>query len=216
MDFTSAREHMVLGQIRTWDVVDDRVLEVMNSLPREAFLPAAWQNAAYADVSIPIGGGERTFTPRMEGRILQAVGTKIGDRVLEIGCGSGYLSACLAELGGSVLALEISGALLAQAGESLERTGISGVEFAEADASESLPNERFDVIVVGGAVAHSRARFESALQEGGRLFIVEGRGPTMTAFRIERLAEDRWQREALFETQLPYLQNLGPRPSFEF
>ncbi|MEL6216820.1 MAG: protein-L-isoaspartate O-methyltransferase [Pseudomonadota bacterium] len=216
MDFTSAREHMVLGQVRTWDVVDDRVLEVMSTLPREAFLPEAWRNAAYADISIPIGDGERSFTPRMEGRILQAVDTKRGDRVLEIGCGSGYLSACLAQLGGSVIAMERHEALVVAVEQRLTQNDIKGVEVSLADASETLPDGRFDVIVVGGAIAHSRTRFESALQEGGRLFVVEGKGPTMTAFRIERLSEDRWQREALFETRMRYLHNFGPKPIFEF
>ncbi|MEO0366146.1 MAG: protein-L-isoaspartate O-methyltransferase [Pseudomonadota bacterium] len=216
MDFTSAREHMVLGQVRTWDVVDDRVLDVMSTLPREAFLPEAWRNAAYADISIPIGDGERSFTPRLEGRILQAVDTKRGDRVLEVGCGSGYLSACLAQLGGSVIAMERHEALVAAVEQRLTQNEIKGVEVSLADASETLPDGRFDVIVVGGAIAHSRTRFESALQEGGRLFVVEGKGPTMTAFRIERLSEDRWQREALFETRMPYLHNFGPKPKFEF
>ncbi|MEL6367870.1 MAG: protein-L-isoaspartate O-methyltransferase [Pseudomonadota bacterium] len=216
MNFDAAREHMVTGQVRTWDVVDDRVLETMSKLPRELFIPEQWRQSAYADLPIPIGSGQRMFTPRMEGRILQAVGVRTGDDVLEIGGGSAYLSACLAHLGGKVTALEIDQSLAAQAETTLADAAINGVTVVNSDASSELPSQPYDVIVVGGAESGSLAVFETLLREGGRLFVVSGQGPTQTANRIERLSQDHWQREALFETELPFLQGFSPTPAFEF
>ncbi|MEM6817392.1 MAG: protein-L-isoaspartate O-methyltransferase [Pseudomonadota bacterium] len=216
MNFDAAREHMVTGQVRTWDVVDDRVLETMSELPRELFIPEQWRQSAYADLPIPIGSGQRMFTPRMEGRILQAVGVKMGDDVLEIGAGSAYLSACLAHLGGTVTALEIDPDLAKQAEATLSAVEIERVTVVNADASSELPSQPYDVIVVGGAVSGSITVFETLLREGGRLFVVSGQGPTQTAYRIERLSQDHWQREALFETELPFLKGFAPAPAFEF
>lgn len=216
MDFAVAREHMIAGQVRPWDVVDDRVLSVMAELERERFVPDAWRNAAYTDVAIPLPCGQRMFTPRMEGRILQAAAIKPGDQVLEIGAGSGYLSACIGQLGGLLTALEREPTLADQARENLQKTGVVGVTVETADASEDLPSQRFDVVILGGAIAVDTSVFEGLLSEGGRLFAITGNGPTQTAMRVERLAESRWQRESLFEYALPYLTGFGPERKFEF
>ena len=223
MDFATARAQMVASQVRTWDVVDDRVLQVMSDVPRERFLPDAWQNAAYADLPVPIGEGQVTFTPRVEGRLLQALGVRDGDRALEIGCGSGYLTACLVTLGATVTAIDNRASLAQRAEASLnavlgsaDAVAHPGFQVSHQDLAERTSEGTFDLIVAGGAIAGELDRLETKLTEGGRLFAVTGTGPVMTAWRVERAGSDRWQREALFETVLPYLDGFAPAAALEF
>ncbi|MEL6199940.1 MAG: protein-L-isoaspartate O-methyltransferase [Pseudomonadota bacterium] len=216
MNFEHARFQMVTQQVRSFDVLDDAVLEVMNQLPREHFVPEAWRDAAYADAGVPIGHGQRTFSPRIDGRILQAVSVQAGDRVLEIGTGSGYLAACMALLGGHVSTLERVGELAEAARNNLRQAGIDRVTVHEAEAPAGLPDERFDVIVLGGAINRGSKALEQLLDLEGRLFVVEGDAPAMTARLVQRAAEDRWYAEDLLETQMPYLVNFEPKPSFKF
>lgn len=216
MNFEQARHQMVTQQVRSFDVLDDAVLEVMNLLPREHFVPEAWRDAAYADAGVPIGHGQRSFSPRIDGRILQAAAVQAGDRVLEIGTGSGYLAACMALLGGHVTTLERVSELAEAARNNLRQAGVDRVTVHEAEAPAALPDERFDVIVVGGAIARGSKALEQLLDLEGRLFVVEGTAPAMTARLVQRAAEDRWYAEDLLETQLPYLVNFEPQPSFEF
>ena len=167
--------------------------------------------------ALPIfGHGQHTFSPRIDGRILQAVSVQTGDRVLEIGTGSGYLAACMALLGGHVTTLERVGALAEAARNNLRQAGVDRVTVHEAEAPAGLPDERFDVIVVGGAINRGSKALEQLLDLEGRLFVVEGAAPAMTARLVQRAAEDRWYAEDLLETQLPYLVNFEPKQSFEF
>lgn len=216
MDYELARAHMVNHQVRTNDVIDDAVLDVMNTISRDVFVPEQWREAAYADAGVPIGEGERMFSPRLDGRILQAVEIRPGERALEIGTGSGYLAACMARLGASVVALERKEALAEAARGHLAAAHIEGVEVRHAEAPAGLPAERFDVIVVGGAIAQGVEAFQQKLAPEGRLFVVEGQAPAMSARLIRRASEDRWYAEDLFETVLPHLVGYEPRPGFRF
>lgn len=216
MNFELARHQMVEQQVRPFDVLDESVLAAMRTIRRERFVSDAWRDAAYADAGVPIGHGQRTFSPKIDGRVLQAVAVTPGDRVLEIGTGSGYLTACLAHMGGNVVSLERVGALADAARQRLDDAGIDDVDVRHAAAPDDLPDERFDVVVVGGAIARDSAQFEKRLQIDGRLFVVEGEAPAMSARLIRRAAEQRWYAEDLFETVLPYLEGYAPAPSFEF
>ncbi len=216
MDYELARHQMVTQQVRPYDVIDDAVLDVMATIGRDAFVPETWREAAYADAGVPIGEGERMFSPRLDGRILQAVAIRPGDRVLEVGTGSGYLAACMARLGATVVALERNEALAGTAREHLAAAHIEGVDVRHAAAPADLPAERFDVIVVGGAIAHGSEGFQEQLAIEGRLFVVEGQAPAMSARLVRRASEDRWYAEDLFETVLPHLVGYEPRPGFRF
>ncbi|MEM9171463.1 MAG: protein-L-isoaspartate O-methyltransferase [Pseudomonadota bacterium] len=200
MNVQTARRQMVLQQVRSWDVFDERVLDVMQDIPREAFVPEAWRSAAFADAPVPIGHGETTLFPSLEGRLLQALMLTPDCRVLEVGSGSGYLSACLGRLASTVMGIERHADLAQRASHTLEALSINNVQTRVDHAAQQLPQQRFDAILLGGSVATSTARFETLLNEGGRLVGVIGSGPVMHAMRITRISESRWQRETLFET----------------
>lgn len=216
MDFELARDQMVEQQVRSFEVLDRKVLDTMRSIPRESFVPDEWRAAAYADGGVPIGHGQRMFSPLIDGRILQAIAIEQGDRVLEIGAGSGYLTACITALGGRVVAIERDPALAEQARENLASAGFGQVGVEAASAPQDLPKDRFSAVVVGGAVAGDPAVFEERLDIGGRLFVVRGEAPIMTAQIIHRVDEARWYSEDLFETRIPHLVGYEPTERFEF
>jgi protein-L-isoaspartate(D-aspartate) O-methyltransferase len=207
---------MVEQQVRTWDVLDPAVLSAMETIPREAFAPEAYRKVAYADFEIPIGDGETMLGPKVEGRLLQALEIGADDRVLEIGTGTGYLTACLATLGAHVTSIERLARLVDVSRRNLERAGIANVSVIEADVSETLPDERFDVVAVSGSVAKYDERFQQRLKEGGRLFIVSGHGPIMQAWLVRRGVNDTFRRESLFETVLRPLRGFEAKPEFHF
>ncbi|WJW75259.1 protein-L-isoaspartate O-methyltransferase [Thiohalobacter sp. IOR34] len=208
-DFEQARFNMIEQQIRPWDVLDQRVLDVLAATPREDFVPPAFRSSlALADVSLPLGHGQTMLPPRLEGRILQSLEIDPGDRILEIGTGSGYLTACLARLGDQVLSVDIFPEFLEDTGRKLEAQRIHNVELRQADAAAGWPAEdRFDVIVLTGSLPEFHDGFHRSLGPGGRLFLVAGRPPIMEAMLITRIDEDQWSREDLFETSLPPLLN---------
>jgi protein-L-isoaspartate(D-aspartate) O-methyltransferase len=212
MDLENARLQMIGQQLRAWEVLNERVLEVMSSLPRELFVPADWRGLAYADAEIPIGSGRTLAPPKIQGRALQALDPKPGDKVLEIGTGSGYLTACLAMLGGRVTSVEVRPALAELAGRNLAQLGIGDVELLVGDALEMEFPGRFEVVCVNGSLPEWTSRFEQLLEVGGRLFAVTGRPPIMEARKLTRLGEAEWRRETVFETCLPALEN-APRPA---
>ena len=205
---SSARTQMTFQQVRAWSVLPPDVLAVFQQLPRERFVPPAWQRAAYTDMAIPLGDGQHMLAPTVVGRILQAVSAQRSDRVLEIGTGSGYLTACLALVAAQVQSLEIRPALARLAREHLAACGIGNAQVEEADAFAWQPTApQFDVIVITGSMPIYDVRFESLLRPGGRLFAVAGSAPVMEA-QLVRLT-DSGQREvrSLFETELDPLDN---------
>ncbi|WNH53358.1 protein-L-isoaspartate O-methyltransferase family protein [Stenotrophomonas oahuensis] len=212
IDYAHARELMVEQQIRPWDVLDIRVLDVLAKLPREAFVAEAHQKLAYTDVELPLGFGHKMMKPVIEGRTLQALDLQPGDEVLEIGTGSGYLSACIGALAREVLSLEIQPELATSARANLDRTGLgTNVRIETADALSWSSERRFDVVVVTAAVDTIPSHFVSLLRPGGRLFVIRGTSPVMEAV----LVKADGSIESLFETDIEYLRGAAPAPQFQ-
>ncbi len=216
MNTDFARQKMIEQQVRAWDVFDPRVLGVLSKIAREQFVPFAYQALAFADVEIPIGHGQSMMTPTIEGRVLQALDLDGTEHVLEIGSGSGFLTACLSHLADQVTSLEIHDVLLKRARENLADAGAENVELLSMDAMEKLPDGQFDAVVVTGSIQAFDPRFVEVLGIGGRLFVVVGDAPAMDARIVRRTSENDWQSESLFETALTPLVNGASPPQFSF
>jgi protein-L-isoaspartate(D-aspartate) O-methyltransferase len=211
-DAERARRNMILQQIRPWEVIDQRVLDTLQTVPREDFVPGGYRGLAYADIEVPIGHGEVMLAPKIEAKLLQALAIRPVDRVLEIGTGSGYLTACLARLGGHVVTIDLNADFIEQARGRLTALGIGNVEFLAGDAfATELPGAPFDVVAVTGSVTLPPERLEGLLNDGGRLFVVVGEPPVQEAQLVTRIREGVSRRESLFETVVPPLRN-APRP----
>jgi protein-L-isoaspartate(D-aspartate) O-methyltransferase len=215
MDTLAARQQMVDQQIRTWEVLDPRVLDVFSAVPREVFVPAAYRELAFADASIPIGMGQTMLAPKIQGRILQALSVSGSDQVLEIGCGTGYLSACLSLLGASTRAIDIHPQFTAGAAANLAQVPAARVELTTRDAFDGELGE-FDVIAVTGSLPIYDPRFERSLKVGGRLFAIVGAPPVMDAILVRRVDSNEWIRESLFETVVEPLINAAAAQRFVF
>jgi protein-L-isoaspartate(D-aspartate) O-methyltransferase len=216
MDFENARQQMIGQQLRAWDVLDERVLDVMASLPRELFVPPEWRQLAYADAEIPLGHGKRLAPPKIQGRALQALLPGADETALEIGSGTGYLTACLARLARHVTGVEIHAGLAATARSNLAELGIDNAELFEGDALAMEFTGGFDVICVNGSLPALPDKLKKLLTTGGRLFLVTGRPPLMHATRVVRRADLEWAREDIFETCLPPLENAHQDAEFVF
>jgi protein-L-isoaspartate(D-aspartate) O-methyltransferase len=214
--FEAARRQMIDQQVRTWDVLDPRVLETLAAVPREHFVPEAYRGVAFADTAIPVGHGEFMLRPRVEGRILQALGLERGEQVLEIGTGTGFFAACIEYLTGDVESIEIHADLADSAARALERLGVTRVRVACADAMRHGLDPHYQAIAVTGSLPVYDARFERALAVGGRLFVVVGSPPVMEARLVTRTAVDAWLSETLFETCIEPLRSAMPAPRFRF
>lgn len=212
----TARRQMVGQQVRTWDVLDARVLETLSAVPRERFVPEAYRGVAFADTEIPIGHGQFMLKPAIEGRILQALAPARGEHALEIGTGTGFFAACLAHLTGRVESLEIHRDLAANAAAAIDAAGIARVDIETADALAREYQPRYQVIAVTGSLPVYDRRFERALTVGGRLFIVVGSPPVMEARLVTRTGDDSWLTESLFETSIVPLVNATAAPQFRF
>lgn len=216
IDFSQAREKMVEQQVRPWDVLDLRVLDVLARLPREAFVTDAYKAVAYADLELPLAGGQKMMKPVIEGRMLQALELQPGEDVLEIGTGSGFATACLAALCREVVSLEIDPALAAGARAALDATGLgSNVRIETADVFAWQTERKFDAICVTGAVDTLPLHLLSWLRPNGRLFVVRGHEPAMEAVLV-RGDVNAPAIQSLFETELAYLTGAAPSPKFQF
>jgi protein-L-isoaspartate(D-aspartate) O-methyltransferase len=215
-----ARFNMIQQQIRPWNLHDDRVLEVMDAVPRERFAPDAYRSLAYADIEIPIGaGGQAMLSPKVVGRMLQALEIKGEDRILEIGTGTGYVTACLARLGSQVVSLEIDPELATQARETLEALEVRRLDLRVGDAlAGPVEGNPFDVIAVTGSLPDDEAltALQSQLAMGGRLFAILGEEPVMEAVLVTRIAANGFSRKGLFETCAPALVNVPEPERFVF
>jgi protein-L-isoaspartate(D-aspartate) O-methyltransferase len=216
IDLPTARHQMVEQQVRAWSVLDLRVLEVMDRVPRDQFVPPAFRDVAYADMCVPLGHGQSMLAPKVEGRILQALAIQPQDRVLEIGTGSGYFAACLAQLARSVRSIEIVQELADTARANLERNGVRSVTVEIGDAMTLTEESAYDVIAVTGSLPLYDPRFERALVDGGRLFVTVGAAPVMDARKVTRTGRSEWFPESLFETRLDPLINAPRPPAFVF
>ncbi|HXF07825.1 MAG TPA: protein-L-isoaspartate O-methyltransferase [Candidatus Acidoferrales bacterium] len=218
MDPKQARISMVEQQIRTWLVSDERVLGIMESVPRERFVPPAYQAWAFADMAIPLGHGQVMEEPKIAARILQELDIAPLDQVLEVGTGSGYLTACLANLARHVQSVDIHEDFIKAARLRIEDCNLSNVTLGCRDLSIGLPGveQQHDVIVVTGSLPIYHEGYHRALTIGGRLLLIIGTEPVMEAVLFTRVDVDHWVRRSLFETYLPPLVNAPRPPAFTF
>ena len=211
IDYNHARELMVEQQIRPWDVLELRVLDVLATLPREAFVADAHKALAYSDVELPLANGQKMMKPVIEGRTLQALNIQDGESVLEIGTGSGYLAACLGQLGREVLSLEIDPAQAAIARANLDAAHLGdNVRVETADALAWDTERRFDAIVVTAAMQAVPTAFLKWLNPQGRLFVIRGNAPAMEAVLVSADGKIASQ----FETEIDYLRGAAPVAQF--
>jgi len=214
MNFETARIQMLTQQIRTWEVLDDRVLNVLHDTAREQFVPDGYQELAFADIAIPLGHAQSMMTPMVEGRLLQSLQIEPADEVLEIGTGSGYLTACLAKLALNVTSVDIFAEFVMSAGEKLARARIHNVDLETADANALSSPGQFDVIAVTASTPKLSEFFIDRLRPDGRLFIVVGHEPVMEARLIRKTAGGDWTQQSLFETVLAPLVNVDTSQAF--
>jgi len=214
---STARYNMIEQQIRTWEVLDPKVLQLLNDVPRENFVPEAYQGLAFADIEIPLGFGQTMLSPKLEARIVQALNVQKTHEVLHIGTGSGYFTALLAQLAKHVVSLEINAELSATAAYKLSQNNIHNVTIELADGVTGNPaSQPFDLIVFTGSSPAEPANVRQQLNVGGVMFIVLGQAPVMHATLIQRISETGFKEDVLFETCIPELENATQATTFEF
>jgi protein-L-isoaspartate(D-aspartate) O-methyltransferase len=224
MNLEQARANMVEQQIRPWEVLDQDVLDLLYAVPREEFVPASCRNLAFTDMEIPIGEGEKMWAPKIEARVLQALAPRRSDRVLEIGTGSGYLTALLAHRAARVTSVEIRPALAAFGKANIARHGVDNVTLLIGDGARGLPpgapaEEPYDIVVLTGSVPVPPRSLLGALAPGGRAFAVIGEAPLMTACILTRSGQgaiSSFRTDPLFETVIAPLANCEQPSRFEF
>jgi protein-L-isoaspartate(D-aspartate) O-methyltransferase len=207
---------MVDQQIRTWEVLDPRVLDVLSAVPRESFVPPAYRELAFADTPIPIGFGQSMLAPVLQGRILQTLAVNGSDSVLEVGTGTGYLTAALGLLAAGIRSIDIRPEFTLAAAANLRSVPQVRAELETRDAFDAAPLGEFDVIALTGSLPVYDARFEKALRVGGRLFAVVGTAPVMDAILVRRVDDTEWIRESIFETVIDPLVNAAAPQGFVF
>lgn len=216
MDFELARFNMIEQQIRPADVNDPVTLEALALVRRERFVPAAQQALAFADLALPLPGGEHMLQPTIAARVLQAAAPRRGEAVLEIGSGSGYLSALLAVHAETVLSLEIDPQIAALAREHLALAGVANVEVREADGmAGDAGHAPYDLIVATAGVTEVPAAWLAQLKFGGRLFAFIGSAPVMTGYLITRIGDAEYSRRSVFDTRADALR-AAPAAAFSF
>lgn len=222
MDFDRARYNMVEQQVRPWDVLDQSVLDLLLVVKREEFVPGAYRALAFSDMEIPlridgIDTGESMWSPKMEARMLQEVAPRPQDQVLEIGTGSGYLTALLAHKAHQVVSVEIDPRLEAFGASNLARAGVHNVRLETGDASAGwMAQAPYDAIVVTGSLPVLPASLRNQLKVGGRLAAVIGTDPVMSAEIVTRVSETGFETVKLLETWLRPLRNVERPSSFRF
>ncbi len=213
MDLKQARYNMIEQQIRPWDVLDQNVLDLFDKIPREDFVPETYRRLAYADIAIPIGHGQVMMHPKVEGRMIQALSLHPTDKVLEIGTGSGFVTALLASMAHHVYSVEIFPDLQQQAGQRLASHDIENVTLEEGNGAMGWDRHGlYDVIAVTGSLPELPESFQSSLNRGGRLFAIVGQAPVMEAVLITRVGDQEFSHEVLFETDMIPLVE-APKPA---
>ncbi|MCP4980504.1 MAG: protein-L-isoaspartate O-methyltransferase [Gammaproteobacteria bacterium] len=201
----TAKFNMVEQQIRPWEVLDNQVLSVLSQLNRADFVRDPYKGLAYADCQIPIAKGISMLPPRIEGRMLQALLLKPTDQVLQVGCGSGYLTACLAQLAERVISIDNNAEIIDFARSNVASCGQDQVEFKQLGLAQLDSSTDYDAIAVSGSMANVPQALKQTLKSGGRMFIVVGESPVMQALLITRVGDSEWTQQSLFETDLPRL-----------
>lgn len=211
-----ARSNMVSQQIRACNVLDEQVLALLNNTPREEFVPEAYQQLAFADTNIPLAHDQVMMTPFEEANMLQTLQIKASDKVLEIGTGSGYVTALLARSADYVDTIDIFEDFSKQAEQMLGRYALHNVSFITADAAQGWSENHYDVIAITGSLPILPETFANHLNLGGRLYVTVGESPAMQATLITRVSEQEWRTETLFETDLKALLNAPTVDQFKF
>lgn len=216
MNIEQARFNMVEQQIRTWEVLDQRVLDLIGHMRREEFVPPQYRAQAFADIMIPLGHGQVMMEPKMEARLLQALNIAPTDVILEIGTGSGFFTALLAHLGKHVYSVDILPDFTESAQRRLAGHGIRNVTLETGDAANGWDKHGpYDVIAITGSLPAIPKAFDLSLKPGGRMVAIAGTAPVMEAILVMRDAREGWGRESLFETNMPALLHLA-QPQFVF
>jgi protein-L-isoaspartate(D-aspartate) O-methyltransferase len=212
----NVREQMIEQQVRAWDVLDERVLQILRKVPRDQFTPEAQRFRAYADAEVPLPHGQHMLRPSVVGRLLQALELTGSEHVLEIGAGSGFITACLRTAAARVRAVEIFPALAEMARRNVDSLGLRDIDVVTADGLQLDTGTRYGAIAVTGSLPVYDERFERQLEIGGRLFVAVGEPPVMEARLIRRTGEGSWSSESLFETVIDPLVNAKRLPEFRF
>ena len=217
LNFDVARRNMIDCQIRPWKVLDERVLELVARLPREDYVPKAHRNLAFMDLNIPLGHGEVMMAPKLEARLAQELEINPSDKILEIGTGSGYMTALLAALGRHAVSVEIRPEFTAEAATRLAHHGVRNITLETGDGARGWDRQKpYDVIVLTGSTPILPEAFQQSLAVGGRLIAIVGTAPSMEVKRIRRLGEHSFEEKSLFETVIPPLRNALEPARFVF
>ncbi len=215
MNLDQARFFMVEQQIRPWDVLDPKILDLFMDVPRHLFVEEGNEGLAYSDIELPIGQDQTMMFPKVEARLLQALDIDSEDSVLEIGTGSGFLTALIADLAKNVTSAELYKEI--QETAKIRLANFDNINFETGDASSDWKDgQEYDVIVLTGSVAEIPQSYKEKLKLGGRLGVIAGHSPAMTAQVLTRISNQEWEVETLFETNLAPLVNAGETASFKF
>lgn len=217
MNFEQARFNMVEQQVRPWEVLDERVLALLEKTHREDFVPVRYRKMAFTDMAIPLDHGQSMMKPVVEGRLLQALELKPDETALEIGTGSGFITACLSRMAKQVISVDLYEQFTNEVAAKLKEKGISNVELKTGNVMTGWqPEQAHDVLVVTGSVPSIPDHFRGWVNPGGRIFVVCGDEPAMEAMLLTKLSATEWREESLFETDLARLIGAERAPEFEF
>ena len=217
MDIKQARKNVIEQQIRPWGGLNVRANQALSDIPRENFVPEEYLSLVFADIEVPLVGGAKMFTPKIEGRILDSLDIQGHETVLEIGTGSGYFTSVLAKLSQSVVTIELDEQLSELAQNKVKGLNLNNITFINDDAlAYNFDNEQYDTIVIGCALPNKNENFFRLLKPGGKLFMVVGAINQMQATLVQRTSENDWQSKSLFETHLDYMKGTEPSVKFAF
>ena len=217
MDIKQARKNVIEQQIRPWGGLNVRANQALSDIPRENFVPEEYLSLVFADIEVPLVGGAKMFSPKIEGRILDSLDIQGHETVLEIGTGSGYFTSVLAKLSQSVVTIELDEQLSESAQNKIKELNLNNITFINDDAlAYNFDNEQYDTIVIGCALPNKNENFFRLLKPGGKLFMVVGAINQMQATLVQRTSENDWQSKSLFETHLDYMKGTEPSVKFAF
>ena len=217
MDIKKARKNVIEQQIRPWGGLNVRANQALSDIPRENFVPEEYLSLVFADIEVPLVGGAKMFSPKIEGRILDSLDIQGHETVLEIGTGSGYFTSVLAKLSQSVVTIELDEQLSELAQNKVKKLNLKNITFINDDAlAYNFDNEQYDTIVIGCSLPNKNENFFRLLKPGGKLFMVVGAINQMQATLVHRTNENEWQSKSLFETHLDYMKGTEPSVKFAF
>lgn len=217
MDIEQARFNMIEQQIRTWDVLNMDVLDLLKEIHREEFIPDAYHELSFADTHIPLGHEQTTMTPKVEARLLQAIALKTNETVLEIGTGCGYLTALLAKSAKHVRSIDIFPDFIKATNDNIINTGLVNIELENVDVYSLFEqSEKYDVLVLTASLPKMDKRFLNLLNDGGRMFAIIGESPAMEACVLTKQDDSNYTIKSLFEIDLPALIGAETKEPFQF